>query len=351
MRVVKEAARFQYTRLAEPARETDDGSDVIEGLRRAQKTLPVRYFYDDRGSALFEKICELPEYYLTRTEEGILERCAAEIAALTGPCELVELGSGSARKTRLLLEAHVRNDHPLRFLPIDVSEGMLKSSARDLLRRYQDLHIQGFSGTYEQALAALPRRKAPARMIMFLGSTLGNFDARQCDVLLDRLTAAMMPGEYFLLGVDLEKDRDVLEAAYNDSRGITAAFNLNMLRHLNKRFDGNFVLDAFAHEAFYKADLHQIEMHLRSLRPQAVTLKDLEIEVSFETGETIHTEISRKFDPAAMTAECDAKGLRTVRAWSDALNWFALLLFRLEASPSRPREGGRAGSPGPREAP
>ncbi len=351
MRVVKEAARFRYTRLANPAHETDDGSDVVEGLGRTRKSVPVRYFYDDRGSELFEKICELPEYYLTRAERSILESCAPEIAALTGPCELVELGSGSARKTRLLLEAHARNDQPLRFLPIDVSEGVLKASARDLLRRYQDLHIHGFSGTYEQALAALPRRKAPARMIMFLGSTLGNFDPGQCDVFLDRLTAAMMPGEYFLLGVDLEKDKDVLEAAYNDSQGITAAFNLNMLRHLNRRFNGNFVLDEFAHEAFYNTDLSQIEMHLRSRRPQTVTLEGLELEVSFETGETIQTEISRKFDSAALAAECEAKGLETVRAWSDAPNWFALLLFRLEASPSRADEGGRVGSPGSREAP
>ena len=338
MRVVKEAARFRYTKLADPKAETDGGSDVVEGLRRVRKFLPCRYFYDDRGSELFEKICELPEYYLSRTERSILEGCAPEIAALTGPCELVELGSGNARKTRLLLEAYARNDRPLRFLPIDVSEGVLKSSAHDLLQRYEDLHIQGFSGTYEQGLAALPPRKAPGRMLMFLGSTLGNFDPGQCNRFFDRVTAAMTPGEYFLLGIDLEKDKDVIEAAYNDSQGITAAFNLNMLRHLNKRFGGNFVLRQYAHEAFYDTELKQIEMHLRSLRHQTVRLKDLELEFSLEQGETIQTEISRKFALATLAAELETKRLKKVRSWSDARNWFALALFRLEETGTKLRD-------------
>ena len=177
MRVVKEAARFEYTRLSGPAGETDDGSDVIAGLSQAQKTLPCRYFYDDRGSALFERICELDEYYLTRTERDILERAAPEIARLTGPSELVELGSGNAQKTRLLLEAHAQRSHPLRFLPIDVSEGMLKASARELLSLYEDLHIQGFSGTYEQAFAALPPRSRASKLPSVLPRNISIRDA------------------------------------------------------------------------------------------------------------------------------------------------------------------------------
>ncbi|MEE8124140.1 MAG: L-histidine N(alpha)-methyltransferase [Alphaproteobacteria bacterium] len=344
MRVVKEAARFEYTRLSGPAGESDDGSDVIAGLSQAQKTLPCRYFYDDRGSALFERICELDEYYLTRTERHILERAAPEIARLTGPSELIELGSGSAQKTRLLLEAHARQSHPLRFLPIDVSEGMLKASARELLSLYEDLHIQGFSGTYEQAFAALGPRKSASRMLMFLGSTLGNFDAEARGIFLESATSAMAPGEYFLIGADLHKDKDILEAAYNDSQGITAAFNLNILRHLNRRFGANFVLDGFAHHAFYDVDRHWIEMHLRSLGDQTVALKDLGFEVTFEAEETIRTEISGKFDLAALAAEFAAKGWEEVAAWTDDRGWFAVTLFRLKDAPSgtrsRPRRGG-----------
>ncbi len=329
MRVVKEAARFEYTRLSDPAGETDDGGDVIAGLSGVPKTLPCRYFYDDRGSALFEKICELDEYYPTRTERGILERAAPEIARLTGPSELVELGSGSAQKTRLLLDAHAERSHPLRFLPIDVSEGMLKASARELLSLYQDLHIQGFSGTYEQAFAALPPRASESRMLMFLGGTLGNFDAGERGVFLDGATSAMAPGEYFLIGADLHKDKDVLEAAYNDSQGVTAAFNLNILRHLNRRFGANFVLDRFAHHAFYDVDQHWIEMHLRSLGDQSVVFKDLGFEVAFKAEETIRTEISGKFDLAALTAEFAAKGWEKVADWTDDRGWFAVVLFRL----------------------
>lgn len=344
MRVVKEAARFEYTRLSGPAGETDDGSDVIAGLSGAPKTLPCRYFYDDRGSALFERICELDEYYLTRTERGILERAAPEIARLTGPSELIELGSGSAQKTRLLLDAHAQRSHPLRFLPIDVSEGMLKASARELLSLYEDLHIQGFSGTYEQAFAALPPRKSASRMLMFLGGTLGNFDAEERGVFLESATSAMAPGEYFLIGADLHKDKDILEAAYNDSQGITAAFNLNILRHLNRRFGANFVLDRFAHHAFYDVDRHWIEMHLRSLGDQTVALKDLGFEVTFEAEETIRTEISGKFDLAALAAEFAAKGWEKVADWTDDRGWFAVTLFRLKDAPSgtrsRPGRGG-----------
>lgn len=329
MRVVKEAARFEYIRLSDPAGEADDGGDVIKGLSAAQKTLPCRYFYDDRGSALFEKICELDEYYPSRTERGILERAAPEIARLTGPSELVELGSGNAQKTRLLLDAHAGRSHPLRFLPIDVSEGMLKASARELLSLYEDLHIQGFSGTYEQAFAALGPRASASRMLMFLGGTIGNFDAEERGVFLDSATSAMAPGEYFLIGADLHKDKDILEAAYNDSQGVTAAFNLNMLRHLNRRFGANFVLDRFAHYAFYNTDRHWIEMHLRSLGDQSVVFKDLGFEVTFKAEETIRTEISGKFDLAELAAEFAAKGWEKVADWTDDRGWFAVTLFRL----------------------
>ncbi|MEE8516165.1 MAG: L-histidine N(alpha)-methyltransferase [Alphaproteobacteria bacterium] len=320
--------RFTHTRLADPAQASDDGDAVITGLTQPQKTVPVQYFYDDRGSQLFEMICGLPEYYPTRTERLILETNAADIASFTGPCELVELGSGSASKTRLLLAAHAECDHPLHFLPIDVSEALLTESSIDLLALYDDLRIQAFSGTYERALAALPPRKAPARMVMILGSTIGNFDAQERTRLLDHVTAAMAPGDYFLVGFDLQKDVAIIEAAYNDAQGVTAEFNLNMLRHLNRRYGGNFVLENFSHLAFYDTRAHQIEMHLISRCAHTVTLRELDLEIAFDARETIHTEVSRKFDSKNLPAEFAAAGLEVAQIWTDPKDWFALVLFR-----------------------
>lgn len=322
------SSRFSFTNLADPAQASDDGDAVIKGLTQPRKTVPVQYFYDERGSRLFERICELPEYYPTRTERLILETHAADIAALTGPCELVELGSGSASKTRLLLEAHARCDHSLHFIPIDVSEAMLTESSIGLLAQYDDLRIQAFSATYERALEALAPRKAPARMVMILGSTIGNFDPQERTRLLDHVTAAMVPGDYFLVGFDLQKDVAIIEAAYNDDQGVTAEFNLNMLRHLNWRHGGNFVLENFSHHAFYDTRAHQIEMHLISRCAQTVALKELDLEISFEARETIHTEVSRKFDRGNLPAEFAAAGLEVARTWTDPKDWFSLVLFR-----------------------
>ncbi len=328
------SSRFSFTNLADPAQASDDGDAVIKGLTQPQKTVPVQYFYDECGSQLFEQICELPEYYPTRTERLILETNAAGIASFTGPCELVELGSGSASKTRLLLDAHAQCDHPLHFLPIDVSEAMLTESSFDLLGIYDDLQIQAFSGTYERALAALAPCRAPARMVMILGSTIGNFGAQERARLLDHVTAAMVPGDFFLVGFDLQKDVAVIEAAYNDAQGVTAEFNLNMLRHLNWRHGGDFVLENFDHHAFYDTGAHQIEMHLKSRCAQTVTLKELDLEISLDAGETIHTEVSRKFDGKNLPPEFAAAGLEVAKIWTDPKDWFALVLFRAPISGS-----------------
>jgi L-histidine Nalpha-methyltransferase len=316
--------------------DSDDANDVIEGLSAVPKTLPAKYFYDDRGSELFEAICDLPEYYLTRTEHQILERCADKIADLIGPCDLVELGSGSATKTQILFRAY--GDRPVRYIPIDVSGGMLKQSALALLARYSNLEIHGLVGTYEAALANLPPVQQPQRLIVFLGSSLGNLDEGECDRLFSHVCDALNPGEYFLLGVDLQKPIDVLKAAYNDSQGVTAAFNLNMLSHLNQRFGGNFCLEQFEHQAIYNADLHQIEMHLRSRCDQNVTLETLDLSCRLQANETIRTEISRKFDLSALKMQLQqAVGtqhvnhrLMPVKVWSDPQQWFALVLSQLQ---------------------
>jgi len=326
--------RLQIKQLVNPIAASDAhinaGNDVIQGLTQTPKSLPPHYFYDDRGSELFEQICDLPEYYPTRTEASILRQYAGEIAQITGACELVELGSGSSTKTRLLLDAYEALDYPLSYLPIDVSAGILESSARQLLLDYPSLQVQGLVSTYELALKQLIPTQLPARMIFFLGSTLGNLNPQECDVFFSQITSALNIGEYFLLGVDLQKSKQLLEAAYNDSQGVTAEFNLNILEHLNQRFNGNFDTQLFKHWTFYNEKLNQIEMHLRSLKSHQVRLEEIDLTVSFETDETIMTEISRKFDLDVIQQELQAKGLKPLKVWTDSKQWFGLLLCQLQ---------------------
>ncbi|NDJ17324.1 L-histidine N(alpha)-methyltransferase [Myxacorys almedinensis] len=310
--------------------ELHPGSDVVRGLSQTPKTLPPRYFYDDRGSQLFEQICNLPEYYLTRTETNILQQYAGAIADLTGSCELIELGSGSSTKTRILLDAYQNAEHEVIYCPIDISAGILESSAQQLLLDYPDLRVHGFAGTYELALEKLPDSELPTRVIGFIGSTLGNLNPQACETFIQQITNALKPGEYFLLGIDLHKSTPQLEAAYNDSQGITAAFNLNMLRHLNRRFAGDFDLTQFEHVAIYNESQRQIEMHLRSVRSQVVHLKALDLTVEFAAGETILSEISRKFDLEQTQHLLESKGLTPVEVWTDQHHWFGVLLCQLE---------------------
>jgi len=283
----------------ETSQETS-GMDVVAGLGQIPKTLPPKYFYDDRGSQLFEQICDLPEYYLTRTESAILHQCATEVAQLTGACELVELGSGSSTKTRSLLSAYAQTGQPLCYRPIDVSAGILASSARQLLIDYPHLKVHALVSTYELGLQQLASSYLPKRMISFLGSSLGNLAPAECEQLFGHISAALRIGDFFLLGVDLHKSTAQLEAAYNDRQGITAAFNLNILHHLNQRFNGNFDLTQFEHWAFYNEADRQIEMHLRSAKPQIVEITDLNLTIQLQAQETIRSEISRKFDRAIL---------------------------------------------------
>jgi len=305
--------------------------DVIKGLSKGKKTLPSRYLYDDRGSELFEQICELPEYYPTRTEAGILFQNAENIARLTGPCEIVELGSGSSTKTRILLDAYQKLGSPLHYLPIDISAGILINSAKDLLQDYPSLKIRGLVSTYELALERLEPTNCPSRIISFLGSSLGNLNPQECDIFFSQITGALQPGEYFLLGIDLHKSKEILEPAYNDSQGVTAAFNLNMLQHLNRKFESNFDSGNFEHLAFYNEELRQVESYLKSNKKQNVRLGGLDVSCNFEEGETIHTEISRKFDLKEMQGYLREKGLSTVQVWTDERQWFGLILCQLEA--------------------
>jgi L-histidine Nalpha-methyltransferase len=330
------AARLHIEYLLNAAQlsVSQDGHDVVAGLSQMPKTLPPHYFYDDRGSQLFEQITALPEYYLTRTETAILQQYAGAIAQMTGPCELVELGSGSSLKTRLLLDAYQAFDAPFHYVPIDVSAGILASSARQLLHDYPTLKVLGLVSTYERALANLADRPRQNRMICFLGSTLGNLSPQECDGFLDQVTAALQPGEYFLLGVDLQKAIAPLEAAYGDRQGITAAFNLNMLSHLNQRFDGDFDVTQFVHWAFYNTAEQQIEMHLKSVTAQTVHLRALNFTTSFLPGETIRSEISRKFNLAQLAASLEHKQLQPLMTWTDPQQWFGLVLCQLTGGAS-----------------
>lgn len=306
--------------------QIEDGKDVIKGLSQTPKTLPSHYFYDSYGSQLFEQICQLPEYYPTRTEAKILQQYSEEIAEVTQMCELVELGSGSSTKTRFLLDAYQKLGSKLRYCPIDVSSSILKESALNLLNIYPNLEINGLIGTYEIALANLPPAEFKRRLVIFLGSTIGNLNPVQCDNFFALLTSSLTPGDYFLLGIDLQKPRPILEAAYNDSQGITAAFNLNILQHLNWRFNGNFNLALFEHQAFYNEVERQIEMHLLVKQNHSVYLDTLDFQVNFLAGETIRTEISRKFDLGEMKNYLEKQGLIPLKSWTDEQEWFGLIL-------------------------
>lgn len=324
--IATEHSRLRWINFNTITTSIDRGQDVIQGLNQSQKTIPCRYFYDDRGSELFEQITDLPEYYPTRTEQAILEKYALEIAELTGACELVELGSGSSRKTHLLLSAYSQLSDRLHYCPIDVSAGILKTTALALLDRYPSLKLCGLAGTYEQALAELPPLELENRMLIFLGSTLGNLNDKECDRFLTQIQQALQPGEFFLLGVDLQKPIETIEAAYNDAQGITAAFNLNILRHLNHHFDGNFDIDLFEHFAFYNREQHRIEMHLRSLVTQTVFLKALNYQFMIKAGETIHTEISRKFHLPTLVDNLESHAFKPLQIWTDPQDWFGLIL-------------------------
>jgi L-histidine N-alpha-methyltransferase len=312
-------------RLPAPA-ATEGDQDAVTGLTQTPKSLPPKYFYDDRGSQLFEAITTLPEYYLTRTETQILHQEADAIARWVGACDLVELGSGSSTKTRILLDAYQRQNLPLKYVPVDVSGGILAATAQRLIQEYPTLSVHGLVSTYEAALADLPATDLPRRLIAFIGSTLGNLSPQACEQFFAQVSQALQPGDYFLLGIDLHKATAVLEAAYNDSQGVTAAFNLNMLHHLNWRFQSNFDPSQFRHVAFYNEGDRQMELYIESLCEQTITLKTLNLTVTFKAGERLLSEISRKFEIAPLAADLLTHGFQMVKTFTDDQQDFALCL-------------------------
>jgi L-histidine N-alpha-methyltransferase len=298
-------------------------ADVRRGLGAPRKWMPPRWFYDDRGCELFEAITELPEYYQTRTEAGILDAAATHIAALTRPATLVELGAGSCTKTRILLDAMV-GEGLTRFVPVDVSEAALATAARGLTTDFASLHVHGVVADFSTALENLD--VDDSQCILFLGSTIGNLLAHDRVELFDRVRSRLGSRGHFLLGVDMVKPVEELLAAYNDSAGVTAAFNRNLLGVLNRELDAEFDLDAFTHEAPYDVALARIEMHLRSVRDQWVDIPGAGMRVHFGAGESVLTEISAKFTRDGVSDELDQAGLRCVEWFSDAADQFSLVL-------------------------
>jgi dimethylhistidine N-methyltransferase len=322
--------QLQLVYLLEKEDLGETGQQLLQGLWQSPKTISPRYFYDAKGSDLFEQICELPEYYPTRTEAQILQDYAPAIAEITGNAELIELGSGSSTKTRFLLDAY-RQFGQLDYVPVDVSASIVELAAGRLLQEYDNLLITGLIGTYEQAIAHLPDPHDLPRMLIFLGSTLGNFSPTECDRFFQQAHQSLRSGDYFLLGVDRHKETDILEAAYNDSQGVTAAFNLNMLHHLNERYGANFQVETFTHRAIYNTEACQIEMYLDCHQDQSVTFANLEGTVDFVAGESILTEISCKFHLDQLQAYLATQGLKTVQCWGDRQNLFSLILTQVVA--------------------
>ncbi len=329
---MRSAAQSPEIRIDSYLSETDERTlafDVLDGLTRPFKEIPPKHFYDTRGSELFERICELPEYYPTRTEREILLTCAGEIVRRTGAGELVELGSGSAEKARILLEAMSCAGTLRRYVPLDVSESALEAAAIELVDEFEALTVHGVVGDFERHLDRVPRAaNGTARIFALLGGTVGNFPPGTRRRLLRDIGKALGPDDRLLLGTDLVKDPRVLEAAYDDSQGITAEFNRNVLHVINRELDADFVPEAFEHIAFYDRAREWVEMRLRAVRPCSVLVADLGLRVEFAAGEEMRTEISAKFSRARIEADFEAAGLGLECWYTDSDRLFAVSVAR-----------------------
>lgn len=300
--------------------------ELRASLAETPRRIPSKYFYDERGSELFEAICELPEYYPTRAERAILERHAGEIVRASGCSELVELGSGAATKTRLLLDAMAEAGTLELYVPFDVSEEMVARVARELAEHYPGLRVHGVVGDFMTHLGKIP--EGGCRLAAFLGGTIGNLQPEDARAFLARLARRLDPGDGLLLGTDLIKDPAVIEAAYDDGAGVTAEFNKNILRVVNRLTGGDFDPDSFRHRAFYDRERHRIEMRLVAERAQQVRLPALDLTLELREGEEILTEISTKYDRPKVETLLERAGFELERWYTDPDGLFALSLAR-----------------------
>jgi L-histidine N-alpha-methyltransferase len=298
---------------------------VLAGLSASPKSLPCKFFYDARGSALFEAICEVPEYYLTRTELAILETYAGAIAARIGPnCRLVELGSGASRKVRLLLNAL---EAPLAYIPVDISRDHLRDAAAGLAADFPELEVVAVCADYTRPFE-LPKIAGPAgkQVGFFPGSTIGNFEPEAVVAFLSHCGRLLGPGAEMLIGADVKKDKRILDAAYNDAEGLNAAFNLNLLHRIGKELDSDIAIDDFAHVAFYNPDEGRVELYIRSLKAQSAVIAGRRF--SFAAGEMIHTENSYKYAIDEFRALAARAGFRALDTWTDADGRFSVHYLR-----------------------
>jgi L-histidine Nalpha-methyltransferase len=304
-----------------------DGPNVIAGLSRSPKRISSVYVYDQRGTKLFERQCDTPEYYLRRVESQLLASCAHEIIDTCGLLPLVELGAGTAEKTRLILLEYAKRESQCDYFPIDVDSVTLNESARNLTSDFPLLFVHCLGTTYERGLAALPATPQ-SKLFLFLGSSLGNMERPEIDLLLARLFDSGARGDYLLVGADLDKDPAVIDRAYNDSAGYGPRSTLNMLDHLNRRYGGNFVQDNFRYRSRYDSLTRRNEVRIESLRNQTVTLSSLNFTASFGAAELIDAEVMWKFDPQELVDILDRAGFSLVRQWMDLVYRYGLFLLR-----------------------
>ncbi|MBC5823835.1 MAG: L-histidine N(alpha)-methyltransferase [Candidatus Eremiobacteraeota bacterium] len=298
------------------------------GFNSHPKSLSAKYHYDALGSVLFEAICLLPEYYPTRAEAAILERHAVEMVdALKGPLELIELGSGSAAKTRLLIQAVLSRQARLDYHPIDISSSALDASARALERDFPGISVDGTAAEYLDGLRRVTRNGSGSLLVLFLGSNIGNFDFSEAIVTLAAINDALRPGDALLLGADLKKSKTVLEAAYDDPLGVTAAFNLNLLARINRELGGHFDLRQFSHRAVWEEQRSRVEMYLVSRLSQDVAIDALGMTAHFDAGEAIFTESSYKYDARRIAELAAATGFEVAKRWTDSLSRFSSSLL------------------------
>lgn len=302
----------------------DMKQDVITGLTASQKFIPSKYFYDAYGSHLFDKICCLPEYYLTRTELSILSNTAPAIMDYFKEGDIVELGSGANWKIKTLLDTIPKNKlSNVWYIPIDVSEAALKAASEELLKIYSGLKVLGIVADFTKYMEMIPGGRD--KLFVFFGSTIGNFNKDESDTFLKSITNSMMTDDRFLLGIDMLKPKDILERAYNDSAGITSKFNKNILNVLNRELNANFNLDYFNHLAIFNEEEERVEMHLQANRKMLINIRDLELMVKLEEDETILTEICRKFRKDSVEQMAFNAGLSVTKWFSDSKGWFSLI--------------------------
>jgi len=305
--------------------------DVRTGLLAWPKRLPPRCFYDDLGSALFEAITHLPEYYLTRAEQSILDQSSAEIiGVMNEPIDLLELGSGSAFKTRYLINAALERQTTLRYVPIDISPGALVASSKALVDEYPALTVDAYAGDYVSLLQSTELRSTRRTLALFLGSNIGNFEPEEAVALLTALRGSLKPGDGLLLGTDLKKSVERLELAYDDPAGVTAAFNRNVLGRINRELGGNFDVRAFEHESHYDASRGAVDMYLVATSSHRVHVRELSMDVDFGEFESIHTESSYKYSIDDIEGLASAGGYTLRQTWPDAAFDYALSLLAVE---------------------